>query len=195
MKSSHDEQVVSHPPRHPLPDPEMILTSSRKSLSRCGRAAASCKSTPAITPIARHLHRQSAPRPVIKGAAAPRPWSDLWSDHLVGQLSFSPLCQHYPGDRRGAVGADGLHGCGVGARWAVEGDRPGFIKLMNVWSYSGAARRAIWALEKGAGYNVKWGLKRCTLHPPAVPTWVTMEDAILTGWYRRNVRGYASETQ
>lgn len=96
--------------------------------------------------------------------------SDLWADQAPCRTTLrlssrALLWQYYPatGGERRSRWSPWL--CGVGARWAVEENWPVFIKLMNVWSYTGAPRWAIWALERGHGamLNEVWNDALCPL--------------------------------
>lgn len=76
-------------------------------------------------------------------------WSE-WLRHLCGCFSSRGLLwQDYPKTGRELESRWSLRLRQVCARWAVEEEWPVFIKLMNVWSYSSAPWRAIWASERG----------------------------------------------
>lgn len=147
-----------------LPEKSLPLWPSDGQLqtSSCNRSV-SAPSTSRVTHQAchrRHCHRH---RRTVS-------LSDLWADQApcrtTSRLSSRALLwQHYPA-------AGGEHRSrwprrlrGVDARWAVEENWPVFIKLMNVWSSTGAPRWAIWALERGHAtmLNEVWNDALCPL--------------------------------
>lgn len=150
MKSSTAEQVVSRPPPHTPHSWNHINLLMEKSL------------LVACSPFIYRGNDQASRRAVSL--------SDLWADQAPCRTTFhlssqALLWQHYPvtGGERRSRWSPRLRG--VGARWAVEENWPVFIKLMNVWSYTGAPRWAIWALERGHGtmLNEVWNDALCPL--------------------------------